>query len=70
MYNFMAKHVIHLIICIERLKYKILLDQNRLLQLLPILLSGLTYETSSGDMKRMKHYITICLLGLLLLEVS
>jgi len=35
-----------------------------------LLLSGLTNETSSGTMKRMKHFVTICLLGLLLLEVS
>jgi hypothetical protein len=40
------------------------------LHFLSILLSGLTSEASSGDMKRMKHFVTICLLGLLLLEVS
>jgi hypothetical protein len=50
--------------------HKIKLDENRFLQLLSLLLSGLTNETSSGDMKRMKHFVTICLLGLLLLEVS
>jgi hypothetical protein len=40
------------------------------LNFLSILLSGLTSAASSGDMKRMKHFVTICLLGLLLLEVS
>jgi hypothetical protein len=35
-----------------------------------LLFSGVTNETSAGDMKRVKHFVTICLLGLLLLEVS
>jgi hypothetical protein len=38
--------------------------------LLYLLISGLTNETPAGDMKRVKHFFTICLLGLLLLEVS
>lgn len=41
-----------------------------ILILLYLLISGLTNETSAGDMKRVKHFVTICLLGLLLLEVS